>query len=202
MLLKKHLAVPSFVSNYTSLIKHRACWYESGFSLDSLLKPLSTSSMRNWQTGKTGTSQSVVSRMFDSWASTTFSKINTTKAALLRPWMDILAGLFSLTRYQHVMLLLLFLLLITIFCFEPPEWNPGHSPLKKLLTFRYPTLRRSTDSLSRRDRTSSVKGSRLVSLSSSPLSRSLWRLEGLDLMPSGGGGLGLTGDKSKIKIQK
>lgn len=78
----------------------------------------------------------------------------------------------------------------------------GSSPLKKLLTFRYPTLRRSTESLSRRVRTSSVKGSRLVSLSSSPLSRSRWRLDGLDLTPSGGGGLGLVGAKDKVKTQK
>lgn len=82
------------------------------------------------------------------------------------------------------------------------EEQPGSSPLKKLLIFRYPTLRRSTESLSRRVRTSSVKGSRLVSLSSSPLSRSLWRLDGLDLMPSGGGGFGLVGAKNKVKTQK
>lgn len=54
-------------------------------------------------------------------------------------------------------------------------------PLKKLLTLRYPTLRRRTDSLSRRERTSSGNGSRSISLSSSPFSRSRWRFDGLDL---------------------
>lgn len=54
-------------------------------------------------------------------------------------------------------------------------------PLKKLLTLRYPTLRRRTDSLSRRERTSSGNGRRSISLSSSPFSRSRWRFDGLDL---------------------
>lgn len=51
----------------------------------------------------------------------------------------------------------------------------------------YATLRRSTDNLSRRERTSSEKGSRLVRLSSSPFSRSRCRFEGLVFVFSGRG---------------
>lgn len=70
-------------------------------------------------------------------------------------------------------------------------------PLKKPFTLKQPTLRRSTDSLSRRVRMSSEKGSRSVRRSSSPFSRSLWRLEGFDLMtPSTPGSFLLEGSKS------
>lgn len=55
------------------------------------------------------------------------------------------------------------------------------SPLQWLLTLKYPTLKRRTDSLSRRERISSEKGRRSVSRSSSPFRRSRWRLDGLDL---------------------
>lgn len=55
------------------------------------------------------------------------------------------------------------------------------SPLQWFLTLKYPTLKRRTDSLSRRERISSEKGRRSVSRSSSPFRRSRWRLDGLDL---------------------
>lgn len=47
------------------------------------------------------------------------------------------------------------------------------------------------DSLSRLDMTSSGKGKRLASWSNSEFRRSRWRLDGLDLAPSMGGGLTL-----------
>lgn len=47
------------------------------------------------------------------------------------------------------------------------------------------------DSLSRLEMMSSGKGSRLARRSSSEFRRSRWRLDGLDLAPSAGGGLTL-----------
>ena len=69
----------------------------------------------------------------------------------------------------------LFHVSVTLSTTEP--W--GHWPWKWLLTLRYPTLSRRTDSLSRRPRTSSENGSRPVRRSSSTFRRSRWRLDGL-----------------------
>lgn len=57
-------------------------------------------------------------------------------------------------------------------------------PEKKFLARRQLTLRRRMESLSRLAVTSSGKGSKLAKRSSSPFSRSLCRLDGLDLAPS------------------
>lgn len=62
---------------------------------------------------------------------------------------------------------------------DTPSCCRGHRPWRQLLAFRYPTLRRSTDSLSRRLLISSEKGSRLARWSSSMFRRSRWRLDGL-----------------------
>lgn len=77
-------------------------------------------------------------------------------------------------------------MLFSLWWLKRQAWNccQNSLPLNKLLTRRYPTLRRRTDSLSSRERTSSGKGRRSISLSSSPFSRSRWRFDGFDLTTS------------------
>lgn len=74
---------------------------------------------------------------------------------------------------------------------EPPVKSCVFLPEKKLLVRRKLTLSLKMDSLSKLEITSSEKGSRLASRSSSEFRRSRWRLDGLDLAPSGGVGLTL-----------